>query len=106
MSYINYLLIVKGCEFDVLIKKVFIELQQYYLRSFCDDLNSTCVYTLSHTPYHAPNRFYEILSCTDVQISNVTQQSQLNILLMKSVSNFDSRWQYNLKSDKDKYDMM
>ena len=65
-----------------------------------------CVYALSHTPYHAPNRFYEILSCTDVQISNVTQQSQLNILLMKSVSNFDSRWQYNLESDKDKYDMM
>ena len=87
-------------------KEFFIDLLQFYLRSSCVDLNATCVYTLSHTPYHAPNRFYEILSCTAVRIYNVTQQSQLNILLMKSVSNFDSRWQYNLESGKDNHTMM
>ena len=46
---------------------------------------------------------FSLVQMCAVQISNVTQQSQLNILLMKSVSNFDSRWQYNLESDKDKY---
>ena len=74
-------------------KKILIELLQFYLRSSCVDFKYTCVSNAM-----PPNRFYEIMSC-------VTQRNSLNVCLMKSVSNSDSRWQYNLESDKDKYTM-
>ena len=87
-------------------KKFFIDLLVLFEIVLCWFKLHMCLYFVSY-PISCPQPIlWNSMSCTDVQISNVTQQSQLNILLMKSVSNFDSRWQYNLESGKDNHTTM